>query len=348
MHAKSSSSTTTATVFETKTELKEITWQELKKELQDDGSIGTAEEYKERLAAQLAKMALKDQTSTRLTKQDIDVVYEDEHVVVVNKPAGVLTVPGKIQENPSLNEIMYDTFGCEMKSMDMMVTHRLGMDTSGLIVFVKTLDGLRGMNTVFRTRKIERKYEALVCGHVLKDSGVINLPIMRDYEFPPYVRISTLNHQRALLNYDPEDVDKKILELPKDSITKYEVLDREYLDDENIALPVTRLLLTSISGRTHQLNCHLAAFGHPIVGDDTYGLGGFAALQGGLTKFEQDEMIPNPDRATIRLQKEIATAIATNSTRVPLTKGSATHAASLKFRHPLLKEDIELQSKAPF
>merc|ERR1719263_549566 len=118
-----------------------------------------------------------------------------------------------------------------MGQADRMVVHRLGMDTSGLIVFAKTLAAVRGMNELFRTRSVDRKYEALVCGHVEKDQGMINLPVMRDYEFPPYMRISTDDHQRILLGVDPEEVgSKKLFEAPKESLTKYEVISREELD----------------------------------------------------------------------------------------------------------------------
>merc|ERR1712071_239925 len=107
-----------------------------------------------------------------------------------------------------------------------------------------------------------------------KDSGLINLPLMRDYEFPPFMRVSTEAHQHALLDLDAEQLKlKKILDMPKESLTKYEVISREELN----GLPVTRVALTSMSGRTHQLNVHLAAFGHPIVGDATYGIDGDAA-----------------------------------------------------------------------
>lgn len=139
---------------------------------------------------------------------------------------------------------MFDAYGSEGME-NKMVVHRLGMDTSGLVIFAKTLDTLRGMNSLFRTRKINRQYEALVCGHVEKDSGLINLPLMRDYEFPPYMRVSTDEHQKALIDLDPEVVGKQLLEKPKASLTKYEVIAREDIGGH----PVTRVTLTSISGR---------------------------------------------------------------------------------------------------
>jgi 23S rRNA-/tRNA-specific pseudouridylate synthase len=263
----------------------------------------------------------------------LQVIYDDDHITVVNKPSGVLTVSAG-NEFPSLAGAISDAFGCALASPDQMVVHRLGMDTSGLIVLAKTMDAVRGMNAVFRNRMIERKYEALVCGVVEKESGLIDLPIMRDCAHPPYVRISTDEQQNALVDLDPEVVGKKLLELPKESITKYEVVAREEFDGQ----PVTRLTLTSISGRYHQLNVHLAAFGHPIVGDTTYGINGAAAANGGLSEEESASLLPNPSRATVEVQQAVARAAS-----VP-----CVHAKSLKFRHPVTDEEISLICDAPW
>jgi len=237
----------------------------------------TADEINARLNAQLEKLSAKDQTSKQLSKEDLTIVFEDDNVVVVDKPSGVLTVSGK-GDYPSLAQAVFDAVESDLPSADHMVVHRLGMDTSGLIVLAKNKAAVRDMNGVFRERKVERQYEALVAGHVEKDEGLISLPIMRDYEFPPYVRISTDDHQRALLGLEIEDVGKKLLEAPKESITKYQVVSREEYNGQ----PVSRVALTSISGRYHQLNAHMAAFGHPIVGDTVYGINGDAVADGGL------------------------------------------------------------------
>ena len=127
---------------------------------------------------------------------------------------------------------------------------------------------------------------------------------------------------------------KKLLQQPKDSLTKYEVISREEFGGN----PVTRVSLTSISGRTHQLNVHMAAFGHPIVGDTTYGINGDAASNGGLSDAELESLVSNSARADAGLQKAIAGS----------AKSACVHAKSLKFRHPVTKEDISLSSDAPF
>lgn len=291
-----------------------------------------AASIKARLDTQLEKMKAKDSASKALSKEDLKIVFEDEHIVVVDKPAGVLCVPGK-EDNPSLSQAVFDAFGSESGRADKMVVHRLGMDTSGLVVFARTNAALSGMNTLFRTRKVIRKYEALVCGTVEADEGVINKPLMRDYEFPPFMRVSTEEHQQALVGLDAAEVGKKMLELPKDSLTKYEVASREELSGN----AVSRLSLTSISGRTHQLNVHCAAFGHPIVGDKVYGIDGEAAANGGLDDASMDE---NSNRATEQLQKDIAADVG--------DKPMCVHAKSLSFDHPITRETLTFESGAPF
>ena len=208
------------------------------------------EEINIRHEDQMEKLRARDTKSMSLAKDELDVLYEDDHMVVINKPTGVLSVPTS-HVSTSLSRSVFEAFGCEMGREDMMVVHRLAMDSSGIMVFVKTMDGLRGMNTAFRTRQVLRRYEALVCGHMAKDSGVLNLPIMRDYERPPFMRISTEDHQRKLIDLEPNIVGKKILEAPKESITKYQVVSREELDGQ----PVTRVALTSVSGRYGSMLC---------------------------------------------------------------------------------------------
>lgn len=271
----------------------------------------------------------------RLFSQDIRIVHEDEDIVVVDKPSGVLTVAGK-EPNENIAQSVFDSVDTELPSADHMVVHRLGMDTSGMLVFAKTKAAVRGMNTEFRTRQVKRLYEALVVGHIAKDEGIISLPLMRDYEFPPYVRISTLEHQKALLDLDPDVVGKKILEGPKSSITKYQVVSRE----EFHGLPVTRVALASISGRYHQLNVHMAAFGHPIVGDSVYGYDGEAVSNGGLTDEELEELAPNPNRANEQLQAAVAKAARGLSPCV--------HAKYIEFRHPVSKNSVAFSTDAPF
>ena len=89
--------------------------------------------------------------------QDIKVILEDEQIIVVDKPAGVLCVPIKANY-PSLSQAVFDAYGDESDRADKMVVHRLGMDTSGVVVFARTDAALRGMNTAFRNRNVTRSY----------------------------------------------------------------------------------------------------------------------------------------------------------------------------------------------
>lgn len=264
---------------------------------------------------------------------------------MVDKPSGVLTT-ANAEEFPSLAKTAFERLQQQrsgstnnnedtVAKMDQMVVHRLGMDTSGLVVFTKTMEALREINTLFRTRKVTRQYEALVCGHITDNEGLISLPLMRDYEHPPYMRVSTDDQQRHLLTLDPDIVGRKLLEAPKAATTHYQVLSRECLND-NDDLPVTRVTLTSVSGRTHQLNVHCAASGHPIVQDTVYGWQGRAASYGGL----KDEL-PAGTKCPDEVQAAIAQA----------TKGQnmCVHSKLIRFRHPVKTEEtVEFTSEAPF
>lgn len=275
----------------------------------------------------MAKMAEKDKTSTALSKDDLKVVHDDEHIVVVEKPSGVLCVPDKAN-NPSLNAAVFAAYGCESGNMDKMVVHRLGMDTSGLVVFAKTDKALRLLNTQFRVRKVTRKYEALVCGTVEGD-GEVDMPLMRDYENPPFMRVSSDDLQKALVGIEKEDLPgslKNILAMPKDSVTKYNVLGSEEMGGN----AVTRLELESVSGRTHQLNVHCAAMGNPIVNDVVYGVDGTAAKNGGVEGVEG---------VSEDAQREINAAA---------SGGMCVHMKELSFRHPVTMEELKFESKSPF
>jgi len=178
-------------------------------------------------------------------------------------------------------------------------------------------------------------------------SGTIDMPLMKDYIKPPFMRIATDEHQRALLELDDQIIGKKFFEAPKASQTKYEVIRRETFLDTG--LPVTRLSLTSITGRTHQLNVHCAAIGHPIVGDRVYGLDGEAVPNGGLDLTDGDCDSDNDtsaavtSEASIELQRAIAAAAVGHNMCV--------HAKYLSFRHPMMSPDAEpllFESSVPF
>ena len=221
--------------------------------------------------------------------------------------------------------------------MDQMIVHRLGKETSGLMVCALTMEGVRGLQTLFRTRKITRQYEALVAGHLNESEGLIRLPLMRDIDHPPYMRVSTEEQQRRLIDLNPDIVPRKLLEAPKAAMTHFVVKSRDYLQSEPQTAPVTRLQLTSISGRTHQLNVHCAARGHPIVGDFVYGYQGAAAPYGGLDAKELPAGAASED-VQLQVQEHHPHA----------NKRMCVHASLIRFKHPVTKEPVECTSKAPF
>mmetsp|Transcript_33450 Transcript_33450/g.78888 ORF Transcript_33450/g.78888 Transcript_33450/m.78888 type:complete len:388 (-) Transcript_33450:949-2112(-) len=309
----------------------------------------SSEEVRRRNLEQLGQLRTRDRGSRKISPSELKIIYEDEHIVCVDKPAGVLCVPSE-EGIPTLAQTVFETVPNNQGSLDRMVVHRLGMDTSGIVVFAKTMESLRGMNTLFRTRKITRQYEALVCGHVANDKGTIDLPLMRDYVRPPFMRVSTDEHQRVLLDLDDAIVGKKLLEAPKASKTEYEVIAREsFLDTD---LPVTRLLLTSVTGRTHQLNVHMAAIGHPIVGDRVYGVDGDAVPNGGLELWQVEYIgggggggDSSGEGPNTIASKELERAIGARAVSM------CVHAKCLTFRHPMLPPDddpLYFECETPF
>jgi len=206
-----------------------------------------------------------------------------------------------------------------------MVAHRLGMDTSGLVVFARTNRAVSKLNSEFRRRKVDRKYEVVVCGDVESESGLMDYTIQRDAEALPYMRVSSLEAQIALVESGlSEELYAKYCKEPLKSMTEYEVLGKE----EKAGKAVTRLTLNSVTGRTHQLNVHCAAMGHPIAGDTTYGAGGDATPNGGL----EEGKVSEEDQKTI----------AGDVNRL------CVHLKSLSFKHPGTKERVTYESGTPF
>lgn len=168
----------------------------------------------------------------------LDIVYHDNHIMVVNKPSGLLSVPGnQPQYYDSAMSRIKDKYGfCEP-------AHRLDMATSGILLFAMSKKADSELKRQFRERQTQKHYEALVWGHLQQDQGVVNLPMICDWENRPRQRID--------------------FQLGKSAVTKYEVLQR--LPNNS-----TLVKLTPITGRSHQLRLHMLALGHPILGDKFY------------------------------------------------------------------------------
>ncbi|MEM7243674.1 MAG: RluA family pseudouridine synthase [Pseudomonadota bacterium] len=169
-------------------------------------------------------------------KAPIDVVFQDESLIVVNKPAGLLSVPGKSVH-------MADCMASRLRSAfrDTHLVHRLDMDTSGLMVFARKKSVQRDLNAQFENRTVRKTYIALVSGLVSEDTGTVDLPLSVDWPNRPL---------------------QKVDDAGKPSCTQWTVRVR----DENY----TRIELRPETGRTHQLRVHMHAIGHPILGDRFY------------------------------------------------------------------------------
>ena len=291
---------------------------------------------------QMRKIQAADRAGSSVTADEhLRVIHDDEHIVVTDKPSGVLSVPG-VNHNPSLLTVVYEQYGCESGVMDSMAVHRLDMDTSGLVTFAKTDFALRAMHEIFRERRVCKSYEALLCGHLPFDEGIINLPLQRDHRHPPFMRVSTPKSNEAAAQA-VEDLRnngwKKIkMKKPKQSQTEFQVVSRETYGED---LPVTRVKYTPITGRTHQLRVHSAAIGHPIVADPTYGIYGEAHANGGFDEADMSVML-SPNRASISLQKDINKVVQEEG------KCMCLHAKELSFVHPVTNKDMKFVAPTPF
>lgn len=173
---------------------------------------------------------------------EVDVVYEDEWLIVVDKPAGMLTVPGKDEETISLLELM----GERLDGKCVLEVHRLDQATSGLVVFAKTREVQSDLRRQFENREVNKTYLAMLDGVPVGDKGIIDLPLRADLEDRP----------RQVVDF----------EKGKRAITRYQVL--EHRGNQ------TLVEFTPLTGRTHQLRVHAShpqGLNCPIAGDMLYG-----------------------------------------------------------------------------
>jgi tRNA pseudouridine32 synthase/23S rRNA pseudouridine746 synthase len=175
-------------------------------------------------------------------KQELKIIYEDDVLIVVNKPAELLSVPGK-----EITDSVYTRI--KEKYPDAtgpLIVHRLDMSTSGILLLTKTKDANKVLQSQFINRTIKKRYIALLDGNLVKNSGKIKLPLRLDLDDRP----------KQLVDF----------EFGKNAETNWEVIQRE--DGK------TRVYFYPITGRTHQLRVHAAhkdGLNTPIVGDDLYG-----------------------------------------------------------------------------
>ncbi|EPK3136617.1 MULTISPECIES: RluA family pseudouridine synthase [Enterobacter] len=174
---------------------------------------------------------------------DIEILWQDEHLLLINKPSGLLSLSGKNPQNlDSVHYRLVQNFpGCTL-------VHRLDFGTSGLMVIARNKSINAALCQQFSQRSVEKVYSALLCGHLENDEGIIDAPIAKDPALFPLMSICAVNGKPAR--------------------SRYRVMERLH---QNAAMPLTRVELTPETGRTHQLRIHCQLLGHPILGCDLYG-----------------------------------------------------------------------------
>ena len=168
----------------------------------------------------------------------LEIIYQDEYLIAINKPSGLLSVPG-------IGDMNQDSVATRMLAIhpEVKVVHRLDCLTSGIMLLAVGIKMQRELSRQFHDRKINKQYTAVVRGVVSDQQGVIDIPMRGDPDDRP----------RQIIDYQQG----------KPSSTEWRVISVE--SDR------TRLLLKPITGRTHQLRIHCIAIGHIIVGDTLYG-----------------------------------------------------------------------------
>ena len=184
-------------------------------------------------------------------KINLDIVYEDEFILVLNKQKGILTHPTPLNKTGTLvNALLH--YGCALSDVQgderRGIVHRLDKNTSGLILIAKTNDAHLNLQKQIQIKSAKRKYLAVVHGIIEENEGIINKPLVH------------FMNKTVKMNIAKEGEGQE-------AITHFKVLERQ--ED------TTLLELELKTGRTHQIRCHLSSINHPVYGDSLYGAKGF-------------------------------------------------------------------------
>ena len=221
-------------------------------------------------------MPLNDHFVYTPPQEPLHIVYEDADLVIINKPAGLLSVPGRLPEH---HDSAYYRVLAQFPGAK--ITHRLDMATSGILMFAKHRDAEVAVSKMFQARTVTKHYQALVQGHI-QQSGSVDVPLITDWE----------NRPRQIVHF----------ELGKVAKTLFELMHYDSTQD------ISRVLLTPITGRSHQLRVHMQYIGHPITGDKLYH--------------------PEPKKSTLGRM--------------------ALHASYLAFTQPLSQVPVAIRAQLPF
>ncbi len=171
------------------------------------------------------------------SREEIRILYEDEHLLLVRKPDLLLSVPGR---HPLNKDCLVTRL--QLRYPSASIVHRLDLDTSGIMVIPLNKASHAHISRQFQQRQVEKCYQAVVWGVLEQECGEVDLPIACDWENRPRQLIC---HERG-----------------RQALTRYEVLER--------GVDRTRVLLRPVTGRSHQLRIHMRELGHPILGCDMY------------------------------------------------------------------------------
>jgi 23S rRNA pseudouridine1911/1915/1917 synthase len=252
----------------------------------------------------------------KATAEDIplDVIFEDAHLAVVNKPAGMMVHAGAGQSDDArsrgtlVNALLHRFQALSTTGGDLRpgIVHRLDKDTSGLIVVAKNDATHAALGELFSTRKISKTYIALVHGSLVRTKGTITAAVSRD----PVRRTRMTVHPA---------------ENARSAVSHYEIIRR--IDSRFGKFTLIRVRIET--GRTHQIRVHMASIGHPVVGDTLYGASGqltdLVASQAALSKAARR----NAEPQRLRLGRNFL------------------HAAQLAFVHPITKKPLQLEAPLP-
>lgn len=189
----------------------------------------------------------------------MDIIYENENFLIINKPSGLIVHPTTFKEKNSLVDFLVE-YCPQIKNVgdDKIlrpgIVHRLDKDVSGLMVIAKTQETFDHLKKQFKEQKVKKEYYALVYGDVKEEKGIIDLAIGFSKR-KSKIKMTVFSQNKS-----------------KTAITEYEVLKRfsNFTPNEQASMGFTLLKVKIKTGRTHQIRAHLAFIGHPILGDKIY------------------------------------------------------------------------------
>lgn len=196
---------------------------------------------------------------------EIEILYSDNAVIVVNKPADLLSVPGR---GPDKRDSLI--FRLQKDFPTARIVHRLDCATSGLMVVAQTAEAHRELSRQFHDREVSKRYIAIIAGRLEKTQGSVDLPLMTDWPNRPRQMVS---------------------EEGKAALTYYQVLEELSVS----GVSASRVALTPVTGRSHQLRVHMLALGHVILGDQLYADGEAASASSRLLLHAEQLAFDHPE-----------------------------------------------------